>query len=47
MRRFISLNRQVFQGINDIKGQLLEHDMAVGLALIFIPWDKVIKYLQK
>ena len=26
MRRFISLNGQVFQEINDIKGQLLEHD---------------------
>ena len=26
MRRFILLNGQVFQEINDIKGQLLEHD---------------------
>ena len=26
MRKFISLNGQVFQEINDIKGQLLEHD---------------------
>lgn len=26
MRRFISLNGQIFQEISDIKGQLLEHD---------------------